>query len=84
MLFKGTSFFSALAAISFSRAEPFVQFGIGHYEQHFCAIILNFDQWSRRRCRLTIFLVLALTVNLLNRVKPFVQFWYRSLWGAFM
>ena len=38
-------------------AEPFVQFGRGTYEEHFCEIILNLDQWFRRRCCLKIFLI---------------------------
>ena len=27
-------------------------FGRGHHKEHFCKIILNLDQWFRRRCRL--------------------------------
>ena len=34
-----------------SAAKPFVQRGRGNYEEHFCEIILNLDQWIRRRCR---------------------------------
>ena len=26
-----------------------MQFGRGHYEEHFCEIILNLGQWLRRR-----------------------------------
>ena len=37
--------FLALVAILFSRVEWFVNFGRGHYEEHFCEIILNLDQW---------------------------------------
>ena len=33
----------------FGRAE---HFGRGHYGEHSCEIILNLDQWFRRRCRL--------------------------------
>ena len=25
-------------------------FGKGHYEEQFCGVILNFDQWLRRKC----------------------------------
>ena len=32
-------------------------FGRGHDEEHFCEIILNLDQWIRRRCHLKIFLI---------------------------
>ena len=31
-------------ALLFGGAEPFVQFSGGHYEEHFCEIILNLDQ----------------------------------------
>ena len=31
--------------------------GRGHYEKHFCEIILNLNQWFRRRCRFKIFLI---------------------------
>ena len=27
-------------------------FGREHHEKHFCEIILNLDQWFRRRCHL--------------------------------
>ena len=39
----------------FSRAEPFVQFGRRHHLEQFCEIILNLDQWFRRRCLLNTF-----------------------------
>ena len=29
----------------------------GYYEDQFCEIILNLDQWFRRRCLLKIFLI---------------------------
>ena len=32
-------------------------FGRRHHEEQFCAIILNLDQWFRRRCRFKIFLI---------------------------
>ena len=31
--------------------------GRGYHEEQFCEIILNFDQWFRRRCVLKIFLI---------------------------
>ena len=32
-------------------------FGRGYDEEQFCEIILNLDQWFRRRCLLIIFLI---------------------------
>ena len=40
-------------------------FGRVHHEEQFCEIILNLDQWFRRKCRLK-------TVPFLIRVEPFV------------
>ena len=58
-------------ALLVSRATPFVRiFGKGHYEEQFSKIILNLDQWFRRRCRLKIFLSGAL--------GPFVQ-WHGTI-----
>ena len=44
-------------APSFSGAEPLCNFGRRHHEEQFCEIILNFDQWFRKRSRLKIFLI---------------------------
>ena len=38
----------------------------GNDEKQFCKIILNFDQWFGRRCRLAI---------LFDRAEQFRQFW---------
>ena len=38
----------------------------GHYEEQFCEIILNLDNWFRRRCRLKTFLIKSSS-------SPFVQ-----------
>ena len=32
-------------------------FGRGHNEEHIRGIVLNWDRWFRRRCRLKIFLI---------------------------
>ena len=50
-------------------------FGKWCYEKQFCEIILNLDQWLRRKCCLKIFLSRALAALLFCRAKPFVQFW---------
>ena len=41
-------------------------FGRGYYEEQFCEIILNLDQWFKRICRLKI-------VFIWSSVGPFVQ-----------
>ena len=37
-----------------------------YHEEQFCEIILNLDQWFRRKCRLKVFLIWS-------SVSPFVQ-----------
>ena len=67
--FRRKSHFSSEALVTpvFSLAKlpiPFpveqnhlCNFGRSHHEEQFCEIILNLDQWFRRRCRLKIFLI---------------------------
>ena len=56
MPFKNISYLE-LCRPSFSVEQNRLDiFGKGHYEEHFCEIILNLDQWFRRRCRLKYFL----------------------------
>ena len=79
-------FFSrALTAPLFSAAEPFwSNFGGRHHEEQICEIILNLEQWFRRYC-LRIFLIYgALATLLFSGAEPFVQFWYRALWGTIL
>ena len=52
--FKDFSVFS-LAAILFSQAESFSNFGKGPLEEDFCANIMKSGHWPRTRCRLKSF-----------------------------
>ena len=54
-------------------------FGRGQHEEHFCEIILNVDQWFRRR-HLKHFLSRALADLLFGVAKPFM---HRGLEVAF-
>ena len=49
-------------------------FGGGYQEEQFCEIILNLDQWFRKRCPLKDFLSVALAVLLFGGAEPFMQF----------
>ena len=64
-------------ALLFSGAEPLCNFGRRHHENQFCEIILNLDQWFRKRSHLKYFLSRALVALLCIGEEPFVQFWYR-------
>ena len=61
----------------FCSAEPnqMCNFGREYQEEQFCEIILNLDQWLRRRCLKRYFLSGALVAFLLSGAEPFVQFW---------
>ena len=48
----------------FSGAEPLCNFGRRHHEKQFCEIILNLDQWFRKRRHLIYFLSRALVALL--------------------
>ena len=50
-------------------------FGRGYREEQFCEIILNLDQWFRRRCHLKDCLSGALVVLVFSGAEPFMQFW---------
>ena len=47
----------------------------GYHEEQFCEIILNLDQWFRRRFCFKDFLSGALAALLFGGVEPFMQFW---------
>ena len=47
-------------ALLFSGAEPLCNFARRHHEKQFCEIILNLDQWFRKRSHLKYFLSRAL------------------------
>ena len=40
-----------MAVVLFDGTKPFVNYSSELFEEHFCEIILNSDQWFRRRCR---------------------------------
>ena len=47
----------ALAAFCSAERNHLCNFGRGYYEEQFCKIILNLDQWLWRKCQLKIFLI---------------------------
>ena len=71
-----------------SFGGPFVQrsgticanCGSVYQEDQFCEIILNLDQWFRRRCCLKDFLSGALAALLCSGAEPFMQFWKGASW----
>ena len=56
----------------FSGANCLCNFGRGHHEEQFCEIILNLDQWFKRRSRLKEFLSRALVALMISGVEPFM------------
>ena len=83
MRFKDISYLELWQPFCLSEWNHLCNFGKGHYEEHFCEIILNLGQWFRR-CRLKDFLSEALAALLFTGVEPFMQFWKRASWGTFM
>ena len=52
----------------------FNNFGIGSPKEHFCEAILKSGHWPRTRCRLKVFLFLALVAILFSRAEPLSNF----------
>ena len=48
----------SLVALCSAEQNHLCSFGPGHYENHFCEVILNLEQWFRRGCHFNIFLEL--------------------------
>ena len=61
MSFKHISYLELWCPLcSAERSQTICAILAEHYEEHFCLIILNSDQWMRRRCHLNDFLFGAL------------------------
>ena len=84
MAFKNISYLELLWPFCSAEQNHLCNFGRGHQEEQFCEIILNLDQWFKRRCRLKCFLTGALAALLFSTAEPFKQFWYRALWGTIL
>ena len=74
MPFKDSSSLELWQPFCSAERNYLCNFGRGYYEEQFCEIILNLDQWFRNRCRLKDFLSEALTTLLFGGVDPFMQF----------
>ena len=48
MSFKNISFLELLGPLCSAEQNHYCNIGKGHYEEQFCEIILNLDQWFRR------------------------------------
>ena len=70
MLFKYISYLSS-GGHFVRQSWTFEQFLKRQYEEPICEIILNLDQWFRRKCRLKYFLSTALAALLFTGAEPF-------------
>ena len=57
MLLKDISYLELWQPFCSADQNHLCNIGRGHYEEHFCEIILNLDQWFRRKFPLKIFLI---------------------------
>ena len=81
MSFKGISYLSSGSPFCSAERNRLCSFGRGYQEEQFCEIILNWDQWFRKRCHLKDFLSGALAALLFGGAEPFVQFWQKGHHG---
>ena len=75
MLLKGFSIFSSGMPFCSEEQNHFSNFGTWSPKEHLCEIILKLGHWPRRRCRLKVFLFLALVAILFSKLEPIKQFW---------
>ena len=52
MLFKDISYLELWQPFHSAEHNHLSNFGRGHYEEQFCEIILDLDQWPRSKCHL--------------------------------
>ena len=83
MSFKGISYLDLWQPFVSVDRNYLCNFGRRYYEEQFCEIILNLDQWFRR-CHLKDILSGALVALLFGGAKLFIQFWKRASWETFM
>ena len=57
MAFKDISYLELWRPFCLAERNHLCNFGRGYYEEQFWEIILNLDQWFRRRCLIKIFLI---------------------------
>ena len=57
MRFKDISYLELWRPFCLAELNHLCNFGRRHHEEQFCEIILNSDQWFKRRCLLKIFLI---------------------------
>ena len=55
MWFKDISILELWRPLCLAELNHLCNFGRSHHEEQFCEIVLNLDQWFRRRCCLKIF-----------------------------
>ena len=63
MSFKDISYLELWWPFCSAELNHLYNFGRGYQEEQFCEVILNLDQWSRRRCHLKDFLPGALAAS---------------------
>ena len=66
MSFKDRSYLELWQLPLFGGLDPLCDIGRRHHEEQSCEIILNLDQWFRRKCSLKVFLIWS-------SGSPFVQ-----------
>ena len=97
MSFKDISYLELWWPFCSTEWNHLFKFSRGYYEEQFCEIILNLDQWFRRRCLLKIFLIwssagtfvqwsgtiCAILVEGIMKNNSVQLFWIRSLsWSS--
>ena len=72
MLFKGISYLQLWGPLCSAEWNHLYNFGRKLHEEQFCELILNLNQWLRRRRHLKAFLSRVQAAPSFSRAKPLV------------
>ena len=70
MLFKDISYLKLWQPFCSAKQKYLCNFSREYYEEQFCEIIFNLDQWFRRKCLLTIFFIWSTDGTFVQQGRP--------------
>ena len=73
MSLKDISYLELWQPLCLVEQNHLCNFGRRHHEEQFCGIILNLDQWFRRRCLLKIFLIWSSGGHFIQRSRTICE-----------
>ena len=70
MLFKDISYLKLWQPFCSAKQKYLCNYSREYYEEQFCEIIFNLDQWFRRKCLLKIFFICSTDGTFVQQGRP--------------